>query len=190
MTGTWEAASSKLAALMGWAEPFEAWRKWPRKACSFLVPRCCSCVVNWGPILFFPVLRRNHWHASLCQRTAYCMIVWFTYDQKRFPQHPFSHTDTIKGKERRKEEREKFFFLWWQLLESMLRSSPGYHTTALAVYFTTRNCFSCDWKFIPFDCLSPISPPLPPTSSNHKSDFFFHKFSFSYFVSLFFKFHM
>ena len=49
-------------------------------------------------------------------------------------------------------------------------------TQVHVVYYISSTFLSYNWKFVPFDHLSPIPPT--PTSGNHKSDLFLSLFVF------------
>ena len=49
-------------------------------------------------------------------------------------------------------------------------SSVNY--TNHVVHYIPSTYLSYNWKFVPFDLLHPIPLNPPPTSGNHKSDFF------------------
>lgn len=114
---------------------------------------------------FFPVLLRNNWLTSLYKFKVYSMMVWFTYIVKLLPQQ-VSLTFIISY---RYNKKVKSIFVVRILRIYSINNFPIYHTVVLTIvivfYINTPSTHSSyDWKFVRFDHLPPVPPPLTPTS--------------------------
>ena len=63
-----------------------------------------------------------------------------------------------------------------QQISCITESSINYVDHIITLQYIPSTYLSCNWKYVPFDCLQPIPPPPSPASSKHKSDLFSYEF--------------
>lgn len=100
-------------------------------------------------------------------------LLWSNYHNK-FRKHPSAFIDSVK----RENRKEKTYFLPVILLGFTLLTTFMYiiqcvNCSHQVIYYVFSIYLSYNWKFIPFDCLSPILPPPHFPPSNHKCDLLF-----------------
>ena len=104
-----------------------------------------------------------------------CLFILMFLIHNKFSEHPLSHKDT-------KLKKKQFFLvirtqdLLSQQISCITESSINYVDHIITLQYIPSTYLSCNWKYVPFDCLQPIPPPPSPASSKHNSDLFSYEF--------------